>query len=129
MDIPKSLNWFLMSSIFCHFFPHYFDPVSRNSRLLTHCTQGRLNIITDPRAKQCTGAPTYTTTHRNKTVNGVDTITQYIYCIGTSNTIRWKFKKFALYTPFWSPLCQNSNSYIIITLSMFLKRSFSEGMQ
>ena len=76
-----------MSSIFCHFFPHYFDAVSRNSRLLTHYTQGSLTIIIDPRAKQCTGAPTYTTTRRNKTVNGVDTIKKYIYCIGTSNTI------------------------------------------
>ena len=29
-----------------------------------------LNSIIDPWAKQCTGAPTYTTTHRNKNVNG-----------------------------------------------------------
>ena len=30
--------------------------------------QGRLNSIIGPRAKQCTGVPTYTTTHRNKNV-------------------------------------------------------------
>jgi hypothetical protein len=34
-----------------------------------HLSQGRLNSIIDPRAKQCTGSPTYTTTHRNKNVN------------------------------------------------------------
>jgi hypothetical protein len=31
---------------------------------------GRLNSIIDPREKQCTGAPTYTITHRNENVNG-----------------------------------------------------------
>jgi hypothetical protein len=33
------------------------------------CTQGRLNSIIYPWAKQCPGAHTYTTTYRNKTVN------------------------------------------------------------
>ena len=33
-------------------------------------TQGRLNNIIGPRAKQCTEDPTYTTTHGNKNVNG-----------------------------------------------------------
>jgi hypothetical protein len=33
--------------------------------------QGQLNSIIEPRAKQCTGAPTYTTTHRNKNFNGL----------------------------------------------------------
>jgi hypothetical protein len=32
-------------------------------------TQGRLNSIIDHRAKQCTGAHTFTITSRNKTVN------------------------------------------------------------
>jgi hypothetical protein len=32
--------------------------------------QGHLNSIIGSRAKQCTGGPTYTTTHRNKNVNG-----------------------------------------------------------
>jgi patatin-like phospholipase/acyl hydrolase len=31
--------------------------------------QGRLNSIIGPGAKRCSGAPTYTTTHRNKNVN------------------------------------------------------------
>jgi hypothetical protein len=31
--------------------------------------QGHLNSIIGPWEKQCTGAHTYTTTHRNKTVN------------------------------------------------------------
>jgi hypothetical protein len=30
--------------------------------------EGRLNSIIGPRAKQCTGVPTYTTTHRDKIV-------------------------------------------------------------
>ena len=32
---------------------------------------GRLDSIIGPRSKQCTGVPTYTTTHRNKNVNVV----------------------------------------------------------
>ena len=36
----------------------------------TYHDQGRLNSIIGPRAKQCTGTPTYTTTHRNKIGNG-----------------------------------------------------------
>jgi hypothetical protein len=43
----------------------------------------KLNSNIDPRAKQYTGAHTYTTTHRNKTVN-VDKIKHnYIHCIDT----------------------------------------------
>jgi hypothetical protein len=34
---------------------------------------GRLDSIIGPRSKQCTGVPTYTTTHRNKNVNVVQT--------------------------------------------------------
>jgi hypothetical protein len=33
-------------------------------------TQGSLNSTIGPRSKQYTGAPTYTTTHKNKNVNG-----------------------------------------------------------
>jgi hypothetical protein len=33
------------------------------------CIQGHLNSIIGPWVKQCTGAHTYTTTQRNKTVN------------------------------------------------------------
>jgi hypothetical protein len=32
--------------------------------------QGRIYIIIGSRSKQCTGVPTYTTTRRNKNING-----------------------------------------------------------
>ena len=38
-------------------------------KLVTLGTQGRLNSIIGPRAKPCTEAPIYSTTHRNKNVN------------------------------------------------------------
>ena len=36
----------------------------------SRASQGRLDSTIGHRAKQCTGAPAYTTTHRNKNVNG-----------------------------------------------------------
>ena len=39
-----------------------------HSYIVSH-SKGHLNNIIGPQAKQCIGAHTYTTTHRNKTVN------------------------------------------------------------
>ena len=47
--------------------------------------QSRLNSITGPRKKHCTGAYTYTTTHRNKTVN--------VYKIKHIYILYWYFKQ------------------------------------
>jgi hypothetical protein len=43
--------------------------INFDSEKRSYILQGCLNSITGHRAKQCTGAHTYTTTHRNKSVN------------------------------------------------------------
>ena len=53
--------------------PHDITEILLNVALNTipvTITKGRLNSIMAHNAKQCTGDPTYKTTHRNKNVNG-----------------------------------------------------------
>jgi hypothetical protein len=79
--ISEKTDSLKMSTVKNHTFTFDFtcvDPLycllDNNNRSL-----GRLNNITGPREKQCTGAHTYTTTHRYKTVN-VYTI-KHIYIV------------------------------------------------
>jgi len=51
-----------------------------------YCKQDGLNNIIVPLPKKYTGAPTYTTTHRDKNVNGRSN-QPCMYRIGTSNKI------------------------------------------
>ena len=58
----------------------YTKCIPRLNRLLVYTSiQGRLNSIIGPRETQRTGAPTFTTTHRNNTVN-VDK-SKYIFIV------------------------------------------------
>ena len=54
----------------------------------THA-EGRLNSILGPRSKQCTGVPTYTTTHGNETVN-VDQIKHIFIVFQLNQCLRIK---------------------------------------
>jgi len=50
-------------------FWRFREVIGSGSLSTTSPGQGRLNSIIGPRAKQCKGTPTYTTTHRNENVN------------------------------------------------------------
>ena len=60
--------WFFFSSFYLYVY--LIEQFVSNFKQVDGSEQGRLNRIICPLSMMCTGAPTVTTTHRNKNVNG-----------------------------------------------------------